>query len=117
MAKVETQKPDGSIETTGKVGLEKDQDTVEEKKPKLSLMDKMFEMMIGVLSLKVQSVRLHQAITINGETKAAIDVEIHKCKMMLTPFGVMLVSKKYHDKGECKRLLTFNNCYEVEFVS
>lgn len=80
------------------------------------IIEKMFDMIVGVLSLKVQSIRVHQALTVNGEAKAAIDIDKNKCKMMLCPFGVMLISKHYSGSGESKRLITFNNCYEIEFV-
>lgn len=107
MAKVETQDPQtGEVKVAGQKGPEKKD---------IPLMDKLFEMLIGVLSLKVKSVRLHQAINVNGETKQSVDVDINKCKMMLTPFGVMIISKKFGENTECKRLISFNNCYEIEF--
>lgn len=129
MAKVETQNPNtGEIKVTGEKGHEKAQDSkvtdkveeqVQTSSPKL--MDKLFEMMIGVLSLKVKSMRVHQAITVNGHAKSGIsitDKQMAGIKMMLTPFGVMLISKQYSgEPGEMKRLISFNNCYEIEFLN
>lgn len=135
MARTEKQDPKtGEITTTGQVGPEKEQqpplDAVtpgcEPSPPEIKtstpkLMDKLFDMIIGVLSLKVKSIRVHQAITVNGHAKSGIsitDKQMAGIKMMLTPFGVMLISKQYSgEPGEMKRLISFNNCYEIEFLN
>ena len=86
------------------------------EKPKMSLMERFFDMIIGVLSLKVQSIAVHQAVNVHGMVKATVDCDQAKCKMFMCPFGVVLISNHPAHKKEFKRLITFNNIYEIHFA-
>jgi hypothetical protein len=127
MAKKETQTPDGEIKTEGKAGelgsgmiaggtadvpAVKDQDHEPQKE---TLMDKFFDMMISVLKMKIQRISVHNGILIDGGTKMTIDVTANKCQMFMTPFGVMLIGSGFANK-KSKRLITFNNAYEITFA-
>lgn len=84
--------------------------------PIKSLVDRFFDMLLGILSLKVQAISVHQAINVNGSVKATVDCDQMKCQMYMCPFGVILISNHPAHKVPFKRLITFNNMYEVHFT-
>ena len=83
--------------------------------PAKSLMDRLFEMVLGLMTMKVQSISVHQAVNVHSEVKSTVDADMQKCKMFMSPFGVILISMHPKQKKEFKRLITFNNCYEIHF--
>lgn len=92
----------------------KDQEIVQDSTP--SLMVRFFAMVLELLSLKVQCIRVHQPVLVHGDTKNTVDVDMQKCKMILTPFGILIYSTHPKKKIEMKTLVTFNNMYSIEFV-
>jgi hypothetical protein len=91
-------------------------EVAETTKPQMSLVERFFDMLLGVMSLKVQSIKVHQALDVHGTTKSTVDCEQLKCQMYMCPFGVILVSKHPKHGVPFKRLITFNNMYEVHFT-